>query len=340
MPQGAKRAMTLMSWNCRGVGGHLGSKKMLYLQWLIRSTCAQVIFLSETHNVSISSDEISHAFSMDDSFVVPAQHTTGGLWLMWTNEMKLTIVSYSLNYILAFGVHQPSGLMFNLLCIYDDPTHQSTSRIWRKARNFVVNSSHRPTFSMGDLNDIMYENEKFGPTTANNARISLFRHHVRELGLLDLGYRGPTYTWSNKRKGKNLIMQRLDRSMGNVEWCHNFPNTAVYHLPLIYSDHAPILAILNPANHRHRYSFKFENWWLQETDFQVTAQEAWLQAANALDASFHSKIRQLSRGLQRWQRKKKPLTKQLAATESKLLASSCADTGDPLNRKSGRSLNP
>jgi hypothetical protein len=49
-----------------------------------------------------------------------------------------------------------------------------------------------------------------------------------------------------KRKGKEIIFERLDKCLANVEWCQIFPNTTVYHLPLIYGDHAPILVLLNP----------------------------------------------------------------------------------------------
>uniref|UniRef100_J3M5K5 Endonuclease/exonuclease/phosphatase domain-containing protein n=1 Tax=Oryza brachyantha TaxID=4533 RepID=J3M5K5_ORYBR len=298
-------------------GGAPRQNKMTYLRQLIRSTKAQVVFLSETHNSLISSDDISHNFHMVNSFVVPAQHTSGGLWIMWTNEMPLTIVSSSTNYILAYGVHKPSGIMFNLLCIYGDPTHNSSSVVWREAKNFVINSSHRPTFCMGDLNDILYANEKFGLSSVNNARISSFRHHVREIGLLDLAYRGPAYTWTNRRKGKDFVMQRLDRCLANIEWRNHFPNTAVYHLPLIYSDHAPILALLSPSTNRSRYYFKFEKWWLNESDFQGMAQTHWSHSGNV---PFCVKLSNLSSGIKKWSKKKKPLQYQMVETEQKLLA--------------------
>jgi len=60
-------------------------------------------------------------------------------------------------------------------------------------------------------------------------------------GLLDLGFNGPIYTWSNRRHEGLLIQERLDRVLANPAWNALFPSAAVFHLPAISSDHAPIL---------------------------------------------------------------------------------------------------
>lgn len=178
--------------------------------------------------------------------------------------MDITVLKSSANYILGVGVHTPSGTLFNLLCIYGDASHQDTSRIWHDVGAFVTQSRHRASICMGDLNDIMSPDEKLGCNPPNLNRIAIFYHHMRNLGLIDMGYNGPAYTWTNKRKGKEVIFERLDRCLANVDWCHIFPNTTVYHLPLIYGDHAPILVLLNPNFRKPKNSFKFENWWLLE----------------------------------------------------------------------------
>jgi hypothetical protein len=38
---------------------------------------------------------------------------------------------------------------------------------------------------------------------------------------------------------------RHDRFIANADWCLSFPNTMIYNLPMLKSDHAPILAILD-----------------------------------------------------------------------------------------------
>lgn len=42
-----------------------------------------------------------------------------------------------------------------------------------------------------------------------------FREVLTDCALMDLGFRGPKYTWCNKREGTNSISERLDRFMAN-----------------------------------------------------------------------------------------------------------------------------
>jgi len=124
---------------------------------------------------------------------------------------------------------------------------------------------------MGDMNNIMHKAEKLGPRPANQRLISNFCCLVKDCGFFDLGYQGPAYTWSNRRFSTSPTYERLDRFFGNADWCSNFPNTSVYHLPMIYSDHAPILAVINSMRRKFKKSFKFENWWLLTDDYNGIA---------------------------------------------------------------------
>lgn len=119
---------------------------------------------------------------------------------------------------------------------------------------------------MGDLNNIMHASEKCGPKPANQHRINVFCSMVKQCGLFDMGFHGPAYTWSNKRTTTNPTYERLDRCLANAAWCRSLPRTAIYHLPILYSDHAPILTILQGTNNNFRKPFRFENWWLRESD--------------------------------------------------------------------------
>ena len=97
---------------------------------------------------------------------------------------------------------------------------------------------------------IIHVNEKVGPGRPNVRRINAFCDQVKQCGFIDLGYSGPAYTWTNKRFTTTPTFQRLDRCLANAEWCMAHPATTVYHLPMLRSDHAPILTILNSARRR------------------------------------------------------------------------------------------
>lgn len=87
----------------------------------------------------------------------------------------------------------------------------------------------------------MHSHENYGGSQTTDINCQEFRNFTRERDVVDLGYAGPAYTWSNNAIQAAPIFERLDRAISNTSWRILFPDTAVLHLPRIYSDHAPIL---------------------------------------------------------------------------------------------------
>ncbi|GJN13447.1 hypothetical protein PR202_gb00153 [Eleusine coracana subsp. coracana] len=165
---------------------------------MITSTRAQVIFVLETRTLKITQAQLINRFSVMDSHVVPATGESRGLWLMWNDEVDMSIIRSSHHLILANGICKPTNQNYKLVCIYGDTHHHRTAEIWEEVHNFVLASLDIPTFCMGDLNNIMHVNKKYGPGQANFNHIQKFCCLVKEYGLFYLGFSGPAYTWTNK----------------------------------------------------------------------------------------------------------------------------------------------
>jgi len=127
---------------------------------------------------------------------------------------------------------------------------------------------------MGDIN-IMHVAEKLGPRPPNYRLISEFCCLIKACGFFDLGYKGPAYTWTNKCFDDCPTYECLDRFLGNADWCANFPNIVVYHLPMLRSDHDPILAVLNSSRCKIFKPFRFKIWWLLTYDYEGIAKASW-----------------------------------------------------------------
>lgn len=93
---------------------------------------------------------------------------------------------------------------------------------------------------LGDFNEVICQSEKWGGDPINSHRTNHFNHTINICNLLDLGFNGPKFTWTNRRK-INPIDKRLDRAFGNDEWVTKFLNSSIWHLARISSDHASIL---------------------------------------------------------------------------------------------------
>ncbi|CAN6325813.1 unnamed protein product, partial [Urochloa humidicola] len=57
------------------------------------------------------------------SYIVPAEGISGGLWLLWKDDVEVVVVSSSPNYILANVRSTQSSICFRLVCMYGDPYH-------------------------------------------------------------------------------------------------------------------------------------------------------------------------------------------------------------------------
>jgi hypothetical protein len=68
-----------------------------------------------------------------------------------------------------------------------------------------------------------------------------FTDFVNSNALVDLGFVGNRFAWSNHRSGSANIRERLDRGFANQNWVHIFPNSLINHFPAIQSNHCPIL---------------------------------------------------------------------------------------------------
>lgn len=253
----------IISWNCRGSGGMTISTINRYLH----CTKAQIAFFSETKcDLKRATKRISE-LPLCNAVVVPSEGSSGGLWLVWGDEFQITVVEKSKSLIAAQVVNKASQKKWGLLAVYGDPNRTQNPIIWSRLENYLQDQN-QPVCLLGDFNAVASATEKWGGSQSLSNPNRAFRAWISEVGLMDLGYHGPAYTWSNKKDGVQNISERLDRGLANTAWAMMFPNTQIYHLPRFQSDHLPILLRTNPMQAKAKPRFRCENWWLQNSDFK------------------------------------------------------------------------
>lgn len=99
--------------------------------------------------------------------------------------------------------------------------------------------------------------------------------------LIDQGFKGPKFTWTNRQRSSSNIQERLDRFLCTLSWNSMFPEAFATHLDYFGSDHRMITIDLHPptidgsfSNFRSQ-SFLFEPYWRAHGNFKQILTEFW-----------------------------------------------------------------
>ena len=135
-----------------------------------------------------------------------------------------------------------------------------------------------PWMIADDFNEILLGEDKYGGRVVNTARALRFQECLNNCGMIDLGFSGPRYTWSNHHPLSHLIQERIDRAYANADWNVLYPNASVKHLKRAHSDHNPILlSFVNVSGIQLTRSFRYQPMWLSHPSFPEIVREAWVR---------------------------------------------------------------
>ena len=98
-----------------------------------------------------------------------------------------------------------------------------------------------PWVLASDFNEPLTEEDKFGGRVVSVNRLLLFKDCLDKCNMIDIGFSGPRFTWTNRREFQALIQERIDRVFVNPTWCVLYPVARVVHLTQCHFDHCPIL---------------------------------------------------------------------------------------------------
>jgi len=253
--------MTLVAWNCRGVGS---PSTIPDLKYLIRHFNPDLLFLSETLAHRNKIEELSVLLGYDACFHVDRTGRAGGLALFWKNSLQCQLVNFSNNHITVEIVNSTLGT-WRLTGYYGFPNGGRRLAAWNFLRQLSTQFSGLWCI-FGDFNDILDASEKRGRTIRPPWLINGFRRAVFDSGLSDVPVEGYPYTWFKSLGTSHAVKERLDRTLDNNLWFDMFPNAFVETLVAPASDHYPILVNVapTPRPHVHKRFFRYENAWQLE----------------------------------------------------------------------------
>ena len=127
-----------------------------------------------------------------------------------------------------------------LSAIYASPRYAERRLLWENLES--VSDLHSLSWVIAsDFNEVLMGEDKFGGRPVNIHKALQFQEYLNSCRMIDIGYSGSRYTWSNNRPMTGLIHERIDRVFVNATWNGLYPEACVRHLERSHLDHCLVL---------------------------------------------------------------------------------------------------
>uniref|UniRef100_A0A7N2N4Z5 Endonuclease/exonuclease/phosphatase domain-containing protein n=1 Tax=Quercus lobata TaxID=97700 RepID=A0A7N2N4Z5_QUELO len=208
--------MNILLWNCRGALNMDFKRRVMEMAV---NHFPSIMVLTEIRVGGDRAAKIVEALHFNGFFATKVIGYAEGLWLLWKKEEVDVYVLSS--------------------------TEQEIHAIVKANLSQVAQLHNLPWLLLGDFNEVLCSDDKLGGRHVNLNRALDFKACLDSCDLLDLGFSGPKFTWSNLRQVSDLILECIDRCFTNPSWRVNFPEAAVTHLPRVFLYHCPVLLELS-----------------------------------------------------------------------------------------------
>ncbi|XP_016477492.1 uncharacterized protein LOC107798969 [Nicotiana tabacum] len=166
---------------------------------------SSIVALLETHMQDHA--YLKDEFGFSNLAQSPAQGISGGIALLWKEkDIKLEQVAVTNQEIHSIVQVHPNTSTWLLSIVYAKNDLHARSILWDNLRS-IYDQIKLPWLIGGDFNEITASNEKYGGLSINNNRTDHFIKCINYCNLVDLGYTGSKYTWSNNQRLANRILE-------------------------------------------------------------------------------------------------------------------------------------
>nr|XP_027090317.1 uncharacterized protein LOC113711350 [Coffea arabica] len=211
---------------------------------------------------------------MENSYVINSKGKAGGLALFWNAEITLGNVYGTDWYIAAEVVDENNNDHWWMVGIYASTEESIRKQQWKEIEEKKREWGDK-WILVGDFNDICSNGEKWGGRERAEGSFREFNRFISENELVDIGYEGAPWTWSNTWEGQGAIKERLDRCLGSVGWVQQYEKAICEHVEKEASDHSLLLLDFSPAQKRVKRRFFFDQRWAKDNSSEVVVKNAW-----------------------------------------------------------------
>ncbi|PON97135.1 Endonuclease/exonuclease/phosphatase [Trema orientale] len=215
-------------------------------------------------------------------YMVPAEGCSGGFCVAWKDGVDIEPHYCSKNLISCVVYSDPPGMPWSFSAVYGPP-HASAQRSFWQSIPRVLERAPDAKLLIGDFNGVLLDCESWSNANAHGGFASssgAMRHCFATMGLYDLGFSDPQFTWNRRRGGVLFSRARLDRAVATVEWGNCFPRALVKNIADSVSDHCPIVLDTNGGSEEGFKPFRYEAMWVRDIRSHWIVRVAWKLASH------------------------------------------------------------
>ncbi|KAF4350615.1 hypothetical protein G4B88_000705 [Cannabis sativa] len=235
---------------------------------------------------------------------------SGGLLLMWKDDIKVQVLSSSPGHILATVAGSGFSPWF-FTGFYGNPDASQRHFSWRLLRD-LRKEVQGPWLCIGDFNEISSLSEKVGGRDRLPGVMDGFKEVLDDCRFMDFSSVKHDLTWCNEH-GTSPIMERLDRGLCTEEWLAQFEGADISLLDWWESDHRALVVDMpiridgsKCGKTKRKSRFHFEEAWCQEEECTEIVDQLWKESSSrGRPYAFRCKINKCGKALHDWNKKKK-----------------------------------
>ncbi|KAL4280940.1 hypothetical protein GQ457_03G011290 [Hibiscus cannabinus] len=249
---------------------------------VVRDSKPVLVALFEPRISGSRASSVIRKLGFPKSFRVEAHGFSGGIWILWKEELVVQVLKISNQYVhmrVRFSATEPPVF---ITAVYASPNATLRKYVWDQLFNLNPGTEHAWLLG-GDFNAIYDSMDRSG---GSRSRLGISRgmaNFVFNTGLTDAQLQGPRFTWK-----RGSLSQRIDRCLLNDKWLESFPDSLVFHLDRFGSDHRPILLRSTFGEERQVVKpFRFVFAWQSHPDFKDILRRVWDKKKSVLDNLQH-----------------------------------------------------
>lgn len=110
----------------------------------------------------------------------------------------------------------------------------------------------------GEFNDIVSNEEKWEGLKGEERSFKTFKNFIFENRLVEIGFEGHPWTWSNHWDNVGEVKQRLDRCLSSCDWVQKFEGVVCQHIESFAANHSLLILDTEPEKRKKKKRFYFD----------------------------------------------------------------------------------